>query len=215
MLLYTYIARSSDGLPLVASVEEHKTNLDEQKKQLKAIVGKISGSSTPRASIASGRFMLHYLLDEDYQVIFMCITEAKFPQKLVFTYLDELRKEFVTSYGTEAQKLTTRAFQFAQFDTYIQKTKRIYQDSRASQNLDRLNADLQDVQKVMTKNIEDLLYRGDSLDKMSDLSSSLRSESKKYRRAARRVNVEAMLRQYAPITGIVFIVLFIIWWRFF
>jgi vesicle transport protein SEC22 len=43
-------------------------------------------------------------------------------------------------------------------------TKRVYQDSRAQSNLDRLNVELQDVTKVMTKNIEDLIYRGDSLD---------------------------------------------------
>ena len=51
------------------------------------------------------------------------------------------------------------------FDNFY-KTKKIYQDQRAQSNLDKLNNDLIDVKKVMTKNIEDLLYRGDSLDKM-------------------------------------------------
>ena len=67
----------------------------------------------------------------------------------------------------------------------------------------------------MTKNMEDLLWRGDSLDRtycstlqvlviayayadMSSLSSSLRDESLKYRRAARKINVDAMIRKYAP-----------------
>lgn len=35
----------------------------------------------------------------------------------------------------------------------------------------------------MSKNMEDLLWRGDSLDRMSTLSSSLRDESLKYRKA--------------------------------
>ena len=50
----------------------------------------------------------------------------------------------------------------------------------------------------MTKNMEDLLWRGDSLDQMSSMSENLRGESLKYRKAARRINLEAMLRQYAP-----------------
>lgn len=60
---------------------------------------------------------------------------------------------------------------------------------------------------MMTKNIEDLLYRGDSLDRMSDLSSNLRDESLSYRRAARRINLEAMWKQYGPIgiVGIIFV----------
>lgn len=61
----------------------------------------------------------------------------------------------------------------------------------------------------MTKNIEDLLYRGDSLDKMSDLSSSLKQDSLKYRRRAQRINLEALIKQYIPIVGVGLIFVFI------
>lgn len=70
--------------------------------------------------------------------------------------------------------------------------------------LDKLNEELQDVTRIvgarfwmlqygqrrphtarlqMNKNMEDLLWRGDSLDRMSTLSSSLKDESLKYRKA--------------------------------
>jgi hypothetical protein len=54
-------------------------------------------------------------------------------------------------------------------DTFMQKTARLYQDTRtasatAGSNLERLNDDLQDVTRIMTKNMEELLWRGDSLD---------------------------------------------------
>jgi len=52
-------------------------------------------------------------------------------------------------------------------DTFMSKTARLYQDTRAAtagSNLDRLNDDLQDVTRIMTKNMEELLWRGDSLD---------------------------------------------------
>lgn len=54
-------------------------------------------------------------------------------------------------------------------DTFMQKTARLYQDTRTAtasseSNLDRLNGDLQDVTRIMTKNMEELLWRGDSLD---------------------------------------------------
>jgi Synaptobrevin len=51
------------------------------------------------------------------------------------------------------------------------------------------------VTKVMTKNIEDLLYRGDSLERMGEMSGRLREDSKKYRKAAVRINWELMLKQ--------------------
>lgn len=97
----------------------------------------------------------------------------------------------------------------------MQRTKKTYQDSRASQNLDKLNDELRDVTKVMTKNIEDLLYRGDSLEKMGEMSGRLREDSKKYRRAAVRINWELMLKMYGPFVGVGLLVIVLIWWRFF
>lgn len=58
-------------------------------------------------------------------------------------------------------------------DTFISKTTRLYQDPHTAQasapqsNMDKLNTDLQDVTRIMTKNMEDLLWRGDSLDRKS------------------------------------------------
>jgi hypothetical protein len=54
----------------------------------------------------------------------------------------------------------------------MSKTARLYQDTRTASaaggsNLDRLNDDLQDVTRIMTKNMEELLWRGDSLDSAS------------------------------------------------
>lgn len=49
---------------------------------------------------------------------------------------------------------------------------------------------------------------------MSHLSNSLRSESEKYRRAARNINFSAMIRQYAPLGAMLFIIIVLLWWRF-
>lgn len=60
----------------------------------------------------------------------------------------------------------------------MQRTKRLYADTRTAEsatgsNLDRLNEDLHDVQKIMTKNMEDLLWRGDSLERTCLYSSKI------------------------------------------
>ena len=114
----------------------------------------------------------------------------------------------------------------------MSKTARLYKDTRAGgSNLDKLNDDLQDVTRIMTKNMEELLWRGDSLDStctffshfhslmvcaagMSHLSTSLRSESEKYRKAARNININAMIRQYAPVAAIALILIILLYWRF-
>jgi len=86
-----------------------------------------------------------------------------------------------------------RAFESpSDLDTFMQRTKRLYADSRTAQSaagshLDRLNEDLQDVQKIMTKNMEDLLWRGDSLDRMWRVGPVLRRNVDHVFVAARRV----------------------------
>lgn len=78
-----------------------------------------------------------------------------------------MRAEFQTSYKREAYlDPQLRPYAYSEFDRFIERTKKTYQDSRATDNLGRLNDELKDVTQVMTKNIEDLLYRGDSLEKM-------------------------------------------------
>jgi vesicle transport protein SEC22 len=102
-----------------------------------------------------------------------------------------------------------------EFDTFIQRTKKTYQDSRATANLDKLNDELRDVTKVMTKNIEDLLYRGDSLERMGDMSQRLREDSRKYKKAAVKINWDLLLKQYGPFGAILVIILVFLCWRLF
>ena len=135
-----------------------------------------------------------YIVQES--LVFLCICDQSYPRKLAFTYLSDLHSEFTTTYPS-SQYLSAgcRPYAFVEFDTFIQRTKKTYQDSRATQNLDKLNDELKDVTKVMTKNIEDLLYRGDSLERMGEMSGRLKEDSRKYKRAAVRINWELLLKQ--------------------
>jgi len=146
-------------------------------------------------------------------ICFLCICDASYPRKLAFTYLSDILSEFLSIYPSSSYlSPTLRPYAFVEFDTFIQRTKKTYQDSRATANLDKLNDELKDVTKVMTKNIEDLLYRGDSLERMGEMSGRLREDSKKYKRAAVRINWELLIKQYGPFAGLgLFIVIFLLW----
>ncbi|ODV94411.1 hypothetical protein PACTADRAFT_18113 [Pachysolen tannophilus NRRL Y-2460] len=212
MVTSTIIFRT-DGLPLSGSVDDDNSpELLEQKKKIKVIVTKISSNAEPKVSIDSGAYTINYLILNS--IIYFCICDKNYPKKLAFSYLSEISTEFNNSHGADAMGSNVRPYQFLSFDSFMSKTKKIYQDSRAQSNLDKLNSELEDVKKVMNKNIEDLLYRGDSLDSMSDLSFKLRDETKKYRKAAQRINFEALLRQYAPVAFVSLMFVFLIWYIF-
>jgi len=215
MIKSTQIARL-DGLMLCASVDDEQTEsaLAEIKSQVKMILRRLNRNSEQQASIESGPYTLHYLISAD--IIYICISERSYPRKLAFTYLSDLSTEFSTTYPPQqVHSPSLRPYAFMEFDTFISRTKATYSDTRATQNLDKLNDELRDVTKVMTKNIEDLLYRGDSLERMGEVSSRLREDSRKYRKAAVRINWELLLKQYGPIGALGFFIVFFIYWRFF
>ncbi|KFY87257.1 hypothetical protein V500_07060 [Pseudogymnoascus sp. VKM F-4518 (FW-2643)] len=151
MIKSTQIARL-DGLMLCASIDDEATEnaLTEIKSHVKMVLRRLGRNSEPQASIESGAYTLH--------IVYIAICERSYPRKLAFTYLSDISSEFSSTY-THAQLTapSLRPYAFMEFDTFIQRTKATYSDTRATQNLDKLNSELQDVTKVMTKNIEDLL----------------------------------------------------------
>jgi vesicle transport protein SEC22 len=201
---------------LCASVDDSQSEsaLSEVKSQVKLVLRRLNRNSEPQASIESGAYTLHYLISAD--IVYVAVTDRSYPRKLAFTYLSDLAAEFSTTYPQQQlMSPVLRPYAFMEFDTFISRTKTTYSDARATQNLDRVNDELRDVTKVMTKNIEDLLYRGDSLERMGELSSRLRDDSKKYKRAAVKINWDLMIKQYGPFAGIGLIILIFTWWRFF
>lgn len=203
------------GLNLCASVDGEETDaaLSEVKGQVRQILRRLTRNSEPQASIESGAYTVHYHVQAD--VVYVCVTERAYPRKLAFTYLADVAAEFSTTYPpSQVLSPSLRPYAFMEFDTFIGRTKATYSDARAAQNLDKLNDELRDVTQVMTKNIEDLLYRGDSLERMGEISSRLRDDSKKYRRAAVKINWDLLLKQYGPFGALGLIILVFLLWRF-
>ncbi|KAI0166818.1 snare-like protein [Hypoxylon sp. FL1284] len=217
MIRSTQIARLGDGLMLCASVDDEQTesSLSEVKSQTKIILRRLNRNSETQASIESGNYTLHYLIASD--IVYVCICERSYPRKLAFTYLSDLSAEFQQTYGGGGRlhSPSLRPYAFMEFDTFIGRTKALYADARAAGNLGRVNDELRDVAQVMTKNIEDLLYRGDSLERMGEMSSRLRDDSKRYRRAAVKINWDLLVKQYAPVAVFVLVVIVFVWMRFF
>ena len=60
-----------------------------------------------------------------------------------------------------AENIKSRYIYFS--DTYIQKLRRQYSDARGRRQIHQLRDDLNDVQRIMMDNIDDVLQRGTAL----------------------------------------------------
>lgn len=50
-------------------------------------------------------------------------------------------------------------------DAFIQKTKKLYLDTRTQRNLAKLNDELYEVHQIMTRNVQEVLGVGEKLDR--------------------------------------------------
>lgn len=204
MIHLTMIARVSDGLPLTASLQDE--NLTDYQNRAKQIFRKLNSNSAPRLSVEHNQMLFHYQIDKG--VAYLCLTDRTFSRKLAFSFLDDLQSEFFVQYGNRIDKVS-RPYHFIEFDTYIQKSKKNIMDTRNHSAVKNVASELQDVQKIMVANLDEVLQRGTSLDVIQGKSSNLLSYSQQYRDEAKQLNMKSNIMK---VGGALSIVLWIIWY---
>ena len=101
--------------------------------------------------ILHDKFSLHnfyfsYLIENDVCYLVMC--DKMYSKRLAFNYLEDLAQEFHANYGRRVNSVT-RPYAFIEFDVYIQKAKKQLTDRR--RNINAINTQLQDVQRIMVR----------------------------------------------------------------
>jgi vesicle transport protein SEC22 len=204
------IARIEDGLPLAASMQEDEQlgkNILEYHNQAKMLFRKLNTLSPSRCCIETGPYLFHYLIENE--VCYLVLAEKNYSKILAFSYLEDLAQEFHLQYGKKVNTVT-RPYSLIEFDTYIQKAKKVFTDSRARRNLSSLDTELQDVQRIIVQDIYDVLQRGVALSELDTKAQNLSILSQKYKKDETFLNTKSM---YVKAFGfIALLVVFVYFW---
>lgn len=205
------IARVRDGLILSASMQDdeysERSTLEYQ-NQAKQLFRKLNLNSPAKLSIETGNYFFHYLIDRG--VCFLALCEKTFSTKVAYSYLESLSLEFHGQYGGQFEQCT-RPYAFVEFDSSIKKLRKSFTDTRVRRNLNTLNTELQDVQRIMVQNIDDVLQRGAVLSELDSKAQNLSIMSQKYKKDARALNMKSFYIKL--LLG--FILIFVIFLYFF
>jgi len=209
MVHMTMIARVTDGLPLAASMQDDQhmgKDLVEYQQQAKRLFRTLTSTSPIKCSIESGAFLFHYIIEQD--VCFLTLCDRGFNKKLAYSFLEDLSQEFYNLYG---HKISTasRPYFFIEFDTYIQKAKKKFTDTRGLRNL---NNELQDVQRIMVQNIDDVLQRGVVMSELDRKANDLSVRASQYRKEATSLNATSWVAIGAGLS--VLFIVFFFWYKF-
>ena len=156
--------------------------------------------------------MRSYLIE--HGVCYLTLADRAYPKKLAYQartpcllvcslspvklqYLEELAKEFYLQNSTQTAS-ASRPYAFIKFDTFIQKTKKLYLDTRTQRNVSKLQEELAEIQGIVTRNINDVLQSGERLEAVAAMGSALGAESRRYAARAKDLSRQALLRQWLP-----------------
>ncbi|XP_044627412.1 vesicle-trafficking protein SEC22a isoform X2 [Equus asinus] len=129
MILSASVIRVRDGLPLSASTDyEQGTGMQECRKYFKMLSKKLA-QLPDRCTLKTGHYNINFI--SSLGVSYMMLCTENYPNVLAFSFLDELQKEFITTYNMMKTNTAVRPYCFIEFDNFIQRTKQRYNNPRS------------------------------------------------------------------------------------
>ncbi|XP_049420518.1 vesicle-trafficking protein SEC22c isoform X1 [Epinephelus fuscoguttatus] len=127
LILFAFVVRVRDGLPLSASTDfEHNRELQERKQQLRTI-SKALARFPDRGTIKGQELNIYFVSSEG--VSYMTVCHCSLPVAKAFCFLEDLRWEFTACFNSTVVALAARPYPFLEFDSTIQKLKQQYNQS--------------------------------------------------------------------------------------
>ncbi|XP_060054244.1 vesicle-trafficking protein SEC22a isoform X2 [Erinaceus europaeus] len=129
MILSASVIRVRDGLPLSASTDyDQGTGVQECRKYFKMLSRKLA-QLPDRCTLKTGHYNINFI--SSLGVSYMMLCTENYPNVLAFSFLDELQKEFITTYNMMKTNTAVRPYCFIEFDNFIQRTKQRYNNPRS------------------------------------------------------------------------------------
>ncbi|XP_017202541.1 vesicle-trafficking protein SEC22a isoform X2 [Oryctolagus cuniculus] len=129
LILSASVIRVRDGLPLSASTDyEQSTGMQECRKYFKMLSRKLA-QLPDRCTLKTGHYNINFI--SSLGVSYMMLCTENYPNVLAFSFLDELQKEFITTYNMMKTNTAVRPYCFIEFDNFIQRTKQRYNSPRS------------------------------------------------------------------------------------
>lgn len=127
LILFAFVVRVRDGLPLSASTDfEHNRELQERKQQLRTI-SKALARFPDRGTVKGKELNIYFVSTEG--VSYMTVCHCSLPVAKAFCFLEDLRWEFTACFKSPVVALAARPYPFLEFDSTIQKLKQQYNQS--------------------------------------------------------------------------------------
>ncbi|XP_064607589.1 vesicle-associated membrane protein 7-like [Liolophura sinensis] len=177
-ILFSVVSRGSTVLAKYASCAGNFTEVSEQ------VLAKISPENA-KLTYSHGSYLFHYITSD--RIIFLCITDDDFERSKAFQYLSEIKRRFITQYGTRAQTALPYAMN-SEFSRVLAAQMRHFSDSReGAEKLEKVEGQVDELKGIMVKNIDAIADRGERLELLIDKTEDLADGAVTFKKTSRNL----------------------------
>jgi vesicle-associated membrane protein 7 len=141
--------------------------------------------------------LYHFQYKVSGDLCFICVTKPEFPVRIVFAFLDDLETQFLRQrpehHSTNLKNLL--------------KSRMAHFNNPENDKISKLQGKIDDTKSVMIENIEKVLARGESLERLVDITEQLEEDSKYFRVGAKKLKNKMWWKNLSLVVMILFVLL--------
>ncbi|KAL8158738.1 hypothetical protein V2J09_000275 [Rumex salicifolius] len=201
-ILYALVAR---GSVVLAEFTATATNASSIAKQ---ILEKIAGTSDTNVSYSQDRYIFHVKCTDGLTVL--CMAEESSGRRIPFAFLEDMHQRFVRTYGRSI--ITAPAYGMNdEFSRVLSQQIDYYSNDPSADRMNRIKGEMNQVKNVMIENIDKVLDRGERLELLVDKTSTLQTNTFRFKRQARRFRTTVWWRNCRLMFVVILVLLIIIY----
>ncbi|KAK7797680.1 hypothetical protein U0070_022569 [Myodes glareolus] len=162
-ILFAVVARGTTILAKHAWCGGNFLEVTEQ------ILAKIP-SENNKLTYSHGNYLFHYICQD--RIVYLCITDDDFERSRAFSFLNEVKKRFQTTYGSRAQTALPYAMN-SEFSSVLAAQLKHHSENKGQDRVMETQAQVDELKGIMVRNIDLVAQRGERLELLIDKTENL------------------------------------------
>lgn len=190
-----------------------------------AVLAKISHTVAEKQILSHGDFLVHYQADaapsssnpaklSGAGLRYLVVAKDNFGRKIPFGFLSEIKKRFLATYDAERTDFAALpAYGAAAFNTQLKQLMMDYGTSKAGQKdaFANVQSEIDEVREITTKNIEQVLQRGERINLLVDQTDRLGGSARDFRVRSRGLKRRMWWKNVKLMVLLVVVIVFLVY----
>jgi len=193
-IIYALVAHRSKVLAECSIGQGNFTNITRR------ILEKLPQNDS-KMTYVHNEYLFHYVISKE--ITFLCMAPESFGRRIPFSFLESIEKSFTGMYPDAKNAPRT-----TEFVATLKKQMEFYNKGDGDK-VTKLRREIDEVKDVMVQNIDKLIDRGDSIDRLLVSTETLTTESAQFHKDSRSLR-RAMCLKNAKLMAMIAIVVAVI-----